>query len=240
MTGLLHRFRTLPLRSRLALLVATAVAVAVAAVAASCWFVTREQLEHQLDESLKNSTAIDKEYVQNLLNACAGKAVGQRPSPGSFSVQIIATTGEPCAAPSRTGAFPTTDADLAVAAWGPGRPPAHRHRNRRQEAAGLHAADPAHRSGPRLRRHPRGLRRPPDERGRRPPLHPRLDAAVRLRHRRPRQPARPGSGSPVPACAPSTSSPTPSSTSPAPRTSPSGSRSRARTRSPASPVPSTR
>lgn len=115
MTGLLRRFRTLPLRSRLALLVATAVAVAVAAVAASCWFVTREQLEHQLDESLKNSTAIDKEYVQNLLNACAGTAAVQRPSPGSFSVQIIATTGEPCAAPSRTGAFPTTDADLAVA-----------------------------------------------------------------------------------------------------------------------------
>ncbi|MET7369338.1 HAMP domain-containing sensor histidine kinase [Streptomyces sp. NPDC005566] len=115
MTGLLRRFRTLPLRSRLALLVATAVAVAVAAVAASCWFVTREQLEHQLDESLRNSTAIDKEYVQNLLNACAGTAAGQRPSPGSYSVQIIATTGEPCAAPSRGGPFPTTDADIAVA-----------------------------------------------------------------------------------------------------------------------------
>ncbi|MFD9501095.1 sensor histidine kinase [Streptomyces sp. NPDC060035] len=115
MTGLLRRFRTLPLRSRLAMLVATAVAVAVAAVAVSCWFVTREQLEHQLDESLRNSTAIDKEYVQNLLNACAGTVAGQRPSPGSYSVQIIATTGEPCAAPSRTGPFPTTDADIAVA-----------------------------------------------------------------------------------------------------------------------------
>ncbi|MEV3932205.1 HAMP domain-containing sensor histidine kinase [Streptomyces sp. NPDC049944] len=115
MTGLPRRLRALPLRSRLALLVATAVAVAVAAVAAACWFVTREQLEHQLDQSLRNSTAIDETYVQNLLNACAGTAARQRPAPGSYSVQIIATTGDPCAAPPRPQPFPTTDEDIAVA-----------------------------------------------------------------------------------------------------------------------------
>ncbi|CAM5428775.1 histidine kinase OS=Streptomyces microflavus OX=1919 GN=Smic_43100 PE=4 SV=1 [Streptomyces microflavus] len=49
--GLVRRFRALPLRSRLAILVATAVAVAVAAVAVACWFVTRAQLEDQLDDS---------------------------------------------------------------------------------------------------------------------------------------------------------------------------------------------
>ena len=60
MTGLPRRLRALPLRSRLALLVAAAVAVAVAAVAAACWFVTREQLEHQLDESLRSSNGADE------------------------------------------------------------------------------------------------------------------------------------------------------------------------------------
>ncbi|MFN1192871.1 sensor histidine kinase [[Kitasatospora] papulosa] len=115
MTGLPRRLRALPLRSRLALLVAAAVAAAVAAVAAACWFVTREQLEHQLDESLRNSTAIDETYVQNLLNACAGTAARQRPAPGSYSVQIIATNGDPCAAPPRRAPFPTTDEDIAVA-----------------------------------------------------------------------------------------------------------------------------
>jgi two-component system, OmpR family, sensor histidine kinase MprB len=113
-TGLRRRLRALPLRSRLALLVTAAVAAAVAAVAAACWFVTRDQLEHQLDQSLRNSTAIDSAYVQNLLNACAGTAAVQHGAPGSFRVQIIATTGAPCPAPPKA-AFPTTAADIAVA-----------------------------------------------------------------------------------------------------------------------------
>ncbi|MFE9910893.1 sensor histidine kinase [Streptomyces clavifer] len=115
MTGPLRRLRALPIRSRLALLVATAVAVAVAAVAVACWFVTREQLEQQLDQSLRNSTAIDETYVQSLLNACAGTAARQRPAPGSYSVQIVATTGAPCPAPPRPEPFPTTEEDIAVA-----------------------------------------------------------------------------------------------------------------------------
>ncbi|MFJ3926523.1 sensor histidine kinase [Streptomyces sp. NPDC090022] len=51
------RLRALPLRSRLALLVATAVAVAVAGVAAVAWFMVREQLSEQLDSSLRSTNA---------------------------------------------------------------------------------------------------------------------------------------------------------------------------------------
>ncbi|MBY8885061.1 HAMP domain-containing histidine kinase [Streptomyces sp. PTM05] len=56
-TGLrrLWRFRTLPLRSRLAILTAAAVAVAVGAVAVSAWFITRSALTDRLDSSLKGS-----------------------------------------------------------------------------------------------------------------------------------------------------------------------------------------
>lgn len=69
MTGTLHRLRALPLRSRLALLVATAVAVAVAAVAAACWFVTKVQLENQMDASLRN-VSVSEDYMQKLFIAC--------------------------------------------------------------------------------------------------------------------------------------------------------------------------
>ncbi|WP_431950843.1 sensor histidine kinase [Actinacidiphila sp. bgisy167] len=48
------RFRSLPLRSRLAILTAAAVAVAVAACALACWFIVEKQLMDQLDESLSS------------------------------------------------------------------------------------------------------------------------------------------------------------------------------------------
>ncbi|MDX6764252.1 two-component sensor histidine kinase, partial [Streptomyces sp. F8] len=46
------RFRALPLRSRLALLVTVAVAAAVATVAGVSWVVVRAQLDNQLNQSL--------------------------------------------------------------------------------------------------------------------------------------------------------------------------------------------
>lgn len=62
MTSLARRLRTLPLRSRLAMLVATAVAVAVAAAAVACWLLTRAQLEAELDNSLRNTSAPPVSY----------------------------------------------------------------------------------------------------------------------------------------------------------------------------------
>ncbi|MEU6062316.1 HAMP domain-containing sensor histidine kinase [Streptomyces sp. NPDC047097] len=54
MTGPLARFRSLPLRSRLALLTTVAVAVAVAAVSVACWLLTRAQLRDEMDSALAN------------------------------------------------------------------------------------------------------------------------------------------------------------------------------------------
>ncbi|MFJ8888010.1 sensor histidine kinase [Streptomyces sp. NPDC102402] len=114
MTGLPRRLRALPLRSRLALLVAAAVAVAVAAVAASCWFVTREQLEHQLDSSLRNSPTVDKSLVTELLASCQGAGRGPLRPPGSYTLQIIDASGTVCESPGSTRISPT-DEDLGVA-----------------------------------------------------------------------------------------------------------------------------
>ncbi|MER5278875.1 HAMP domain-containing sensor histidine kinase [Streptomyces sp. NPDC002809] len=113
MTGPLHRIRALPLRSRLALLVATAVAVAVAAVAASCWFVTKAQLEHQLDTTLR-STNVDDRYLTGLYNYCRGSAQTLPTSYSGLTVQLIDAQGTVCLAPD-SSELPVTRADLAVA-----------------------------------------------------------------------------------------------------------------------------
>ncbi|WP_299539600.1 cell wall metabolism sensor histidine kinase WalK [uncultured Streptomyces sp.] len=119
MRRLLGRLRSLPLRSRLALLVATAVAVAVAAVAVACWFVTREQLEHRLDDSLRSSR-VDEDAVRDLLAYCQGAGQSQAPqslNPSSTTVQIIDTEGTACTAPN-SSALPVTDDDRKVLAAG--------------------------------------------------------------------------------------------------------------------------
>ncbi|MER5746516.1 HAMP domain-containing sensor histidine kinase [Streptomyces sp. NPDC059913] len=115
MTGSLSRFRALPLRSRLALLVASAVAAAVAAVAVACWFVTREQLENQLDTSLRNVSASD-DTVRSLFAACTHPdQAAPPPFKGSYIVQLVTAAGSTC---TSAGASPieVTAADTAVAA----------------------------------------------------------------------------------------------------------------------------
>jgi two-component system sensor histidine kinase MprB len=106
-------FRSRPLRSRLALLTALAVAVAVAAVSLACWFVTRAQLEAELDSSLRG-TRLTQEDARRLLAACAPGAQN-RPVPAgpSQTLQIVTATGEVCSL--GTSPIPSAAADLAVA-----------------------------------------------------------------------------------------------------------------------------
>ncbi|MFE3743242.1 sensor histidine kinase [Streptomyces sp. NPDC059134] len=114
MTGPLQRFRTLPLRSRLALLVASAVALAVAAVAVACWLLTRTQLPSELDSSLENSSA-PRSTVQSALASCG---TGTNPENGAGSgfvfVQVVLPNGQRCVSP---GSEPVTvqqdDTDVA-------------------------------------------------------------------------------------------------------------------------------
>ncbi|MGW5781535.1 sensor histidine kinase [Streptomyces sp. NPDC003863] len=111
MTGPVAWFRSRPLRSRLALLTAFAVAVAVAAVSAACWFVTRAQLEAELDSSLR-STRLDTNGVQSLLALCRQGATPP-PLAGSYTVQVIIADGSVCT--SGEAAIPTGTGELAVA-----------------------------------------------------------------------------------------------------------------------------
>ncbi|MFJ7159319.1 ATP-binding protein [Streptomyces sp. NPDC101118] len=117
----IRSFRALPLRSRLAILVAAAVAFAVAAVAAACWFMVRGQLRTQLDESLK---AIDPDAAARAANQVLSSPIGCRPTAPAesvgvggnlnASVQLVLAGGSHCwvAGPQT---LPVTADDLAVA-----------------------------------------------------------------------------------------------------------------------------
>ncbi|MFJ9344471.1 sensor histidine kinase [Streptomyces sp. NPDC101733] len=114
------RFRGLPLRSRLALLVAFAVAVAVAAVAAVSWVMVRTQLNDQLNRSLM-ATNPNAQVLRTLREGCV-----PRPPPGSqkiaenlgATVQVVTADGSHCWVSGRTD-LPVTQADKDVATGRP-------------------------------------------------------------------------------------------------------------------------
>ncbi|UFQ16602.1 MULTISPECIES: HAMP domain-containing sensor histidine kinase [Streptomyces] len=101
MSGLVRRFRGLPLRSRLALLVATAVAVAVAMAAAVCWFVVRDALVDSLDDSL-NENRLRDSWVRDMIDGdgrCRQTIVEQNnASPNLLEqiAQVVDQTGGSC------------------------------------------------------------------------------------------------------------------------------------------------
>lgn len=108
------RFRALPLRSRLALLVTVAVALAVAAVACVSWFMVRTQLNDQLNSSLRSTNA--RAQASQTLNrlGCQDKVPGPFENNLSAQVQIVLPTGGRCWVDGKN-TLPVTDYDLDVA-----------------------------------------------------------------------------------------------------------------------------
>ncbi|MFJ2442443.1 MULTISPECIES: sensor histidine kinase [unclassified Streptomyces] len=92
-----HRLRTLPLRSRLALLVASAVALAVATAAAACWLLTRNQLESELDNSLRNILA-GPDALRDALNNCGTKSSTDNRAAFAY-IQVVLADGTRCVTP---------------------------------------------------------------------------------------------------------------------------------------------
>ncbi|MGW0750061.1 sensor histidine kinase [Streptomyces sp. NPDC002587] len=116
------RFRALPLRSRLALLVTVAVALAVAAVAAVSWVMVRTQLRNQLDQSLR-ATNPSEQVLRRLNQGCASPPAQAQPDiAGNLNptVQILAADGSHCWVSGRTD-LPVTQTDKDVAAGRLGR-----------------------------------------------------------------------------------------------------------------------
>ncbi|MGD6744246.1 sensor histidine kinase [Streptomyces sp. BH106] len=116
MNKVVRRLRSLPLRSRIALLVAVAVAAAVAAVAVTCWFITEKQLYAQLDNDLvQQAHSVKREQMEYVLAGCqSGSASAQHNFPGP-TIQIIQSDGRACTSQG-DHKIPVQSSDMAVAA----------------------------------------------------------------------------------------------------------------------------
>ncbi len=115
----LRRFRSLPIRSRLALLVAAAVAFAVAAVSVTCWFIVERKLYEQVDESLGSQRkSLPYPVVESALNNCgrAPKASSNdyRGQSDSYA-QVVQADGTICAFEGSRGIVKVADSDKELA-----------------------------------------------------------------------------------------------------------------------------
>ncbi|ARX84523.1 MULTISPECIES: sensor histidine kinase [Streptomyces] len=116
MNRLVRRFRALPLRSRLALLVATAVAVAVAAAAVACWFVVRNVLVSSLDDALRSNRPSDSDVVDQI-DVQGGRCLRTFPSnPDLYkqTIQVVFANNASCVIMGRQK-IDIKESDLAVA-----------------------------------------------------------------------------------------------------------------------------
>jgi len=108
-----RRVRSLPIRSRLALLVAAAVAFAVAAVSVTCWFIVQGKLYDQLNNDLKK--AAGKPEYTDVVNAVRDCTQTAQPSTGPFFrnsyLQVVLESGKACVIGGSAGAVNVTQAD---------------------------------------------------------------------------------------------------------------------------------
>ncbi|MGW0334541.1 sensor histidine kinase [Streptomyces sp. NPDC003011] len=119
-----RRFRSLPIRSRLALLVAAAVAFAVAAVSVTCWFIVQGKLYDQLDKDL---TAMaqgpqSSKQVVDLLATCPQTARTDQSDQSGLPdlrtrnnyIQLVKSDGTPCVSSNSVGTVRVTGSDHEV------------------------------------------------------------------------------------------------------------------------------
>ncbi|MET9894615.1 HAMP domain-containing sensor histidine kinase [Streptomyces sp. NPDC006465] len=119
----MRRFRSLPLRSRLALLVAAAVAFAVAAVSVTCWFIVQRKLYDEIDDDLRTTLRmpVSAASVETLINNCTQTPKSQTrpngfgPRPKSMYYEVVDTDGTACVFDDSLGLVKVTDSDKKVA-----------------------------------------------------------------------------------------------------------------------------
>lgn len=117
MNRVARRFRALPIRSRLALLVAAAVAFAVAAVSVTCWFIVQgklyEQVNNDLEKMLGRGVGPDGVIV------CADSSQNNTTAKDEFQprngyVQLVRQDGSTCVPRYSEGTVKVTGTDKDV------------------------------------------------------------------------------------------------------------------------------
>ncbi|MFJ9867153.1 sensor histidine kinase [Streptomyces sp. NPDC101165] len=120
MNKLVRRYRALPIRARLAMLVASAVAFAVAAVSVTCWFIVERKLYDQVDNDLQKASSPQRPGdAMSTLESCPQKPSGS--DLGGFHIhssyyQLMKRDGTACVFANSAGRVRTTGSDIAVIA----------------------------------------------------------------------------------------------------------------------------
>ncbi|MEU3277697.1 HAMP domain-containing sensor histidine kinase [Streptomyces antibioticus] len=117
MNRLVRRFRVLPIRARLSMLVAAAVAFAVAAVSVTCWFIVQKQLYGQVEDDLRKSAAMGQ--LQDQANQAVAHCT-QSPPDNVYTIrdnyrQVVLEDGTACVMGFSNGLVKVTRADRDVA-----------------------------------------------------------------------------------------------------------------------------
>ncbi|MEV0184937.1 HAMP domain-containing sensor histidine kinase [Streptomyces sp. NPDC050625] len=119
---LARRFRALPIRARLSMLVAAAVAFAVAAVAVTCWFIVQGKLYDQLNNDLRKAQFTRGPVEQQQVNQFADALNNCTQTPqnifnggyrNTYS-QVVQPDGTPCLFLTSVGRIKVTQADKDV------------------------------------------------------------------------------------------------------------------------------
>ncbi|MEU1178045.1 HAMP domain-containing sensor histidine kinase [Streptomyces sp. NPDC005820] len=116
MNKLVRRFRTLPIRARLSMLVAAAVAFAVAAVSVTCWFIVQGKLYEQVNDDLEQAARMKPGnwvQMQNALTNCTKTPESPRPFRNLYT-QVVTSDGTACVTDDSLGAIKVTQADKEV------------------------------------------------------------------------------------------------------------------------------
>ncbi|MGQ4432450.1 MULTISPECIES: sensor histidine kinase [unclassified Streptomyces] len=111
MSKLGHRFRTLPIRSRLAMLVAAAVAFGVAAVSVTCWFIVQGKLYEQLDNDLTRGMRAPGDQILVALNNCTETTQGGDSLFRNNYSQVVKEDGTICVLPGSSGKVKVSQSD---------------------------------------------------------------------------------------------------------------------------------
>ncbi|MFI6037835.1 ATP-binding protein [Streptomyces sp. NPDC051315] len=117
MRKLVRRIRTLPIRSRLALLVAAAVAFAVAAVSVTCWFIVQGKLYEQVNDDLQQAARMKPgqfEQMNDALADCTKTPQSTNPFRNNLYTQVVKVDGTPCVIANSEGTIKVTQADKNV------------------------------------------------------------------------------------------------------------------------------
>ncbi|MER5379508.1 HAMP domain-containing sensor histidine kinase [Streptomyces sp. NPDC002688] len=111
MRKVLRRFRSLPIRARLSLLVAAAVAFGVATVSVTCWFIVQGKLYEQVNNDLKRGMRAPTPAIVSALNNCTATPDTAVPPFRNNYVQVVKEDGTACVLDNSVGKVKVTQSD---------------------------------------------------------------------------------------------------------------------------------